>query len=119
MMPIWSTAPVGIEPEILLIAWAVIQTEPERGEHHFLGFRPDIASARISSAITAFDRRAMQGLTSTGRSYQLVGPPGVTLDSQYLLLNWCRRHGIEQISDVTNEYLPELPSSINGAGALQ
>lgn len=114
MPPIWSTLPVKIEPEICLESWAVIETEPEFHQRHFLGIRTDIKSGRISSEITSFDHRTMLGVTSTGRRYHLVGPPGWTMDTQYVLLHWCRLNNVAKISDVTLEYVQRAdPTSQN------
>jgi hypothetical protein len=104
-MPIWSTLPVEIEPEVRLESGAVIETEPEFHQRHVIGVRTDSRSARISSALTSFDQHAMLCVTSRGRRYQLTGPPGWTADTQYVLLNWCRTNNVATISDVTLEYV--------------
>ncbi|ANB72069.1 hypothetical protein AYM40_06560 [Paraburkholderia phytofirmans OLGA172] len=71
-MPIWSTLPVEVEPEVRLESWAVIETEPEFHQQHLIGIRTDSRSARISSALRSFDQHAMLRVTSTGRRYQLT-----------------------------------------------
>ena len=115
MPPIWSTFPVEIEPEICLESWAVIETEPEFHQRHFLGVRLDRRSARISSEIASFDHGAMLGVTSTGRHYKLVGPPGWTTDTWYVLRNWCRLNNVAEVSDVTLEYVRKAESSSQNA----
>ena len=107
-MSIWSTLPVGLEPEICIEKWCVIETEPERGQRHLLGIRTDTRDARISSPLAGFDMETMFAHTSTGRVYQLVGPPGWAADAQYVLLSWCQRHRVREISDVTTEYLAHI-----------
>jgi hypothetical protein len=104
-MAIWATLPVGLEPEICLEEWCVIETEPERQQRHLLGIRTDTLDARISSEISDFDMETRVAHTSTGRTYRLIGPPGWAIDAQYVLLEWCRRNAVREISDVTTEYL--------------
>jgi len=104
-MPIWATLPVELEPEICLQEWSVIETEPELGQRHLLGVRTDTRDARVSSPVVDFDLDTLRAHTSTGRTYQLVGLPGWTIDAQYLLISWCRRSDVREISDVTTEYL--------------
>lgn len=118
-MPIWSTIPATIEPHLILEEWFVFETEPERGERHFLGMRKDAGYVRISSPIKNFDRTTMRGVTSTGRCYQLVGPPGWTSDMSYLLLNWCEKHRVKQMTNVTAEYAPETESSCKTTEAIR
>ncbi|SAL88336.1 hypothetical protein AWB74_08514 [Caballeronia arvi] len=107
-MPIWSTLPVTLEPEICLESWCVIETEPERGQRHLLGIRTDTLDARISSELVDFDVETLLAHTSTGRAYRLVGPPGWTVNAQYVLLSWCQRHSVREISDATTEYLAHI-----------
>lgn len=104
-MPTWSTLPVGLEPVICLEDWAVVETESEFGQRHLLGMRTDTRDARISSNVKSFDLDTMSAVTSTGRQYRLVGPPGVTVDSAYLLRTWCDRWGVREVADVTAEYV--------------
>ncbi|MFM0515859.1 MULTISPECIES: hypothetical protein [Caballeronia] len=110
-MPTWPTTPATIEPRIFLEQWFVFETEPARGERHLLGMKQDAGYARISSPIKNFDRSTMRGVTSTGRCYQLVGPPGWTSDMSYLLLSWCEKHRVTQMTNVTAEYAPATASS--------
>jgi hypothetical protein len=104
-MPVWSPASVDIEPELSLLSWRVVQTE--RGERHFVGIRPDTTHARVSSAIREFEMDSMIGVSASGRRYRLVGPPGWTDDSAYLLMAWCLTYDVRTCCDVT----AEIPSS--------
>jgi hypothetical protein len=103
MMAFWSVAAIEIEPELSLLSWRVIQTE--RGERHFVGIRPDTRRARVSSAIRELDTHSMTGVSASGRRYRLVGPPGWTDDSAYLLMAWCLKYDVRTCCDVTAELL--------------
>lgn len=112
-MPTWSTTPTAVEPHLVLENWFVFETEPERAERHFLGMKVGAGYARVSSPIKSFDRSTMHGITFTGRCYHLIGPPGWTSDMSYLLLSWCQRNNVMQMTNVTAEYVPATVRSFS------
>jgi len=102
-MNIWPTAPVDIEPEILLSNWQVM--ELDSGSRHFVGRNVQEFSGRVSSAIVSFDPHSMTGKTRSGRIYRLQGGPGYDEDGQYVWSLWARIHyAAKSYADVTSEY---------------
>ncbi|SAL43338.1 hypothetical protein AWB64_04597 [Caballeronia sordidicola] len=116
-MPIWSPASLEAEPKISLLSWHIIETELD--ECHFIGVRPDTKAARISSPIYQFDSLSKLGVTSTGRRYQLIGDPGWSYDTVYLLVNWARQYGVISCDDVTDSFLGSSPQRVFGGTLLQ
>jgi hypothetical protein len=99
-MPIWKGVPVVEEPDISLRDWRIMETERE--ERHFVGARVDDGIGRVSSAIVSFDAIRMTGITSSGRVYRLVGPPGWTGDADYVWSAWRQINRVSSYADVTD-----------------
>ncbi len=106
-MTIWQSRPVADIPEIVLQAWRILETDI--GERHFVGFRPDRGTGRVSSAIVECDMRNRVGVTCSGRRYVLNGPPGADLEEgDYTWTAWCQVNHISTYRDVTDEMLKDL-----------
>ncbi|KXV09517.1 hypothetical protein CR51_10205 [Caballeronia megalochromosomata] len=113
-MPIWKTRSVSEESEITLTEWRIFEVDD--GQRYFVGTRPETLSARVSSAIVKFDVASRKGITQTGRTYKLVGPPGFSFDSAYVWNAWTTIYKVENVKDVTlamldGDYLVEPPHS--------
>lgn len=103
-MSIWRSRPVGEVPEVVLQAWRVLETDS--GERHFVGFRPDRGTGRVSSAIVSVDMSARIGITNSGRRYVLDGPPGAEVeDGDFVWAVWCQVNRVASYRDVTDELL--------------
>lgn len=101
-MSIWRTAPVETAPVVELSQWSVFQTET--GQRHFVGYNTRSGEGRVSSAIVEFDPKTLSGLTTTGRLYQLIGPPGVNSDAEYVKHRWLNINKVSEHFDVTDDY---------------
>jgi hypothetical protein len=97
----WTTSPVTETPEIQLSDWQIWETE--RGERHFVGYNLTEHEGRASSAIQTFDRGTMRGITSSGRVYELVGPPGHDADAAYTWNRWMTFNKVITAKEVTHE----------------
>ena len=82
-MAIWISAPVEFTPEVELVDWRVYRTADD-GSLHLVGARRDRGTGRISSPVTWWDLRTRCALTSSGRTYQLLGAPGRDSDAHYV-----------------------------------
>lgn len=103
-MSVWAARPVAEVPEIVLQAWRILETAA--GDRHFVGFRPDRGTGRVSSAIASLDMHARVGITRSGRRYFLEGPPGAAVElGDYVWSTWCRVNRVPWYRDVTNELL--------------
>lgn len=100
-MPVWMTTPVEKQPCLTLRSWGVIQM-PEGGRH-FVGWCLENREGRVSSPIEEFDPKTLTGVTSTGRVYQLQGPPGLDGDGEYVRNRWLSIYGNPTWMDVTSE----------------
>ncbi|QIE22861.1 hypothetical protein SBC2_08740 [Caballeronia sp. SBC2] len=103
-MPVWQTARVEAEPEIILVRWRVLQTDC--GDRHLVGARRDDFNGRVSSAIVELDVSRSVVVTRSGRIYQLEGAPGYNADAQYVWDNWCVVNGVTSYEDVTSSVYP-------------
>lgn len=103
-MSIWRSRSVGEVPEVVLQAWRVLETGS--GERHFVGFRPDRGTGRVSSAIAEIDMPNRIGITRSGRRYVLDGPPGAEVEEgDYVWTAWCQVNRVASYRDVTDELL--------------
>ena len=106
-MGIWKCMPVTAEPEVTLVEWRIMETE--RGERHFVGARVDNRTSRVSSAIVGFDPKRMMGVSSSGRVYKLLGPPGWDEDVDYVWSVWRLMYKVSSYADVTDATLRRPP----------
>lgn len=100
-MPVWTTTPVEAQPSLTLVNWQVMQL-PD-GDRHFVGYAPQNREGRTSSAIVEMDLERLQGVTSTGRVYQLIGPSGWNTDAEYVWRRWVVINQVTQWEDVSKE----------------
>jgi hypothetical protein len=100
-MPVWTTTPVDAQPSLTLVNWQVMQL-PD-GDRHFVGYSPQNREGRTSSAIVEMDLERLQGVTSTGRVYQLIGTPGWNTDAEYVWRRWIAINDVPQWEDVSKE----------------
>lgn len=100
-MPIVASRPAHLLPVIQLCRWRVA----ELAEHswHLVGWYMSERVGKTSSTVMAVDAARAQCLTGTGRIYEIVGPPGIDADAEYIWRVFCLRYGIESFSDATDE----------------
>lgn len=87
---VWKVAPVTAEPSVHLTQWSIRHTNDGDyfvGIHNYAG--------RVSTKVVTFDQETQKGVTTSGRVYQLSGPPGKSGDAEY---TWER---YKQINDLT------------------
>jgi hypothetical protein len=104
-MPVWSVLGVSAEPEMSISDWQILETQ--KGARHFAGNNVRDYTGRVSTAIQEFDFALLRGVTSSGRVYQLVGPPGCSANGQFIWERWCTVNGITSYTDVTTDVLAE------------
>ncbi|WP_239648188.1 hypothetical protein [Burkholderia pseudomallei] len=75
------------------------------GSQHFVGIDMFDQSGRVSSPIVAFNAVSLQGVTQTGRIYELVGEPGVALQAEYVWKKWCELYEVKSYIDITQRLL--------------
>lgn len=103
---VWECAPVAERPEIILTNWRVFEVQlPSRNERsrHFAGQNIIDCEGRASSAMVIFDPQTGQGITESGRVYQLQGRTGFTGDGEYTWNQWKRINSVSGVVDVTAE----------------
>ena len=82
---VWRQPPTSVEPKKFLFQWSVakvVNLLPESrmhlGSFHLVGYKIRHEQGAVSSKILEFDAAKMQGITRSGRIYQLKGFPGHT-----------------------------------------
>jgi ATP-dependent Lon protease len=107
VMPVYSVAPVHEEPEEAMMRWSVREarfSNVNDQSRHLVGYIARKGKGRVSSAIQSFDRDHRRITTSSGRVYQLVGPPGFDPDAEYIWRYWKTLNHVREEKDVTQEY---------------
>ena len=99
-MSIWGTTPVSEQPALTLTGWRVFEAD---GTRHFAGWCVENQEGRVSSAIADFDAETMLGLTTSGRAYQLVGPPGLNREAEYVMSRWLDFNNIASVKQLSTE----------------
>lgn len=103
---LWSTPPVSEQPVIILVRWRVVevQTKDSQIERHFIGYNQKDQEGRVSSAIQNYNVETGQGVTRSGRVYQLIGEPGYDQDGEWVWANWTRVNQFLNEKDVSGEF---------------
>lgn len=113
-MPIVASAPACLLPVIRLCRWRVAELADR--SWHLVGWNLSECIGKTSSTVMAVDAALAQCLTSTGRVYQLVGPPGIDADAEYTWRAFCRHYGIESFRDATGALWAAICSSYTAGG---
>lgn len=82
---IWSVPSVTQQPRLQLVRWSVRQTE--NSSRYLVGYNISDQEGRVSSAIQDFDVSTARVTTRSGRTYELVGPPGRDADAEWVWQN--------------------------------
>ena len=95
----WTIADVAEEPAVTLTDWQV--RELPNGDRHLVGFAIESRKGRVSSLIEVFDSTSLRAVTSSGRTYQLYGRPGLDCYGEYAWRSWAPLYRVTQFSDVS------------------
>lgn len=103
---IWSTPSVSAQPVVILQRWRVLEVENQQGQvqRHFVGYNAQDWEGRVSTAIQQFDPVSGQGITRSGRTYQLMGKPGYDSDGAWVWVHWSKAQGLTNERDVSREF---------------
>lgn len=111
---VWRVPGVEAEPEIQLGPWQVRRVlagaHPETFGDHFIGYNLRHSEGRVSTTIQHFDPTTGTGVTTSGRSYQLLGPPGRNADAAAVWRVWCKHAGVTEEIDVSDDYYARMHS---------
>ncbi len=99
----WRAAPLPESQALPLEFWAV--TGLPNGDRHFAGYSAIEWHGCTSSKITRYDPTTRRGVTSSGRVYELVGPPGLDGSGDDALQGWLRIHRAASYVNVSSEYV--------------
>lgn len=86
-MPVWEMPAVDSQPVVRLMQWTVVKVSSTDGtvSAEFIHGRDiDQGIGRCSTPILAWDADERVAVTRSGRRYQLIGPPGLNRDSEYV-----------------------------------
>lgn len=106
-MSIWAIDPIEVRPQVTLQSWSVFEV-PLQGidqpwTRHFVGYALEDRQGQVSSPVVRFDPVSGQGVTRSGRVYQLLSHPGVNSDALYVWQHWKDLAGLTEERDVTAE----------------
>lgn len=123
MPNIWSANSVASEPQKWLVNWQVYKTvkaniQPELFGYHFAGYDVQGRHGAVSSKIDRFDPVKMQGITLSGRIYQLVGMPGADPDALYTLNGWSIWNEVV-MQDATDEFIQHYRINLEQHGRME
>lgn len=85
--------------ELVLSGWVFLRTD--RGDVHLAGYAEMEHEGWVSSPLIAFDRGLKAAESTSGRTYLLVGGPGLGLDAQRSLNRWLAAKALAAWDDVT------------------
>lgn len=108
-MTVRRVAVVAERPTVTLIQWRVMQTTA--GTCHLIGCETEGFMGRVSSAIDSVNLRAGRVRTSSGREYELRGPPGFYPAAEYAWSRWCQLNHVADSADVTSSFLEDKQAS--------
>ncbi|MGO9444624.1 MAG: hypothetical protein ACLPXB_07585 [Thiobacillaceae bacterium] len=88
-----------------MIRWRIFETDHK--ERFLVGHCPEEGPGRISTALVSIDIKTGQCVSSSGRHYKLVGPPGYDEDGQYIWDMWAQANEVAHYDDVTNALIQD------------
>jgi len=87
---VWSVASVSEEPAVVITGWFVVRMPT--GYCHLAGRNARAHESRVTTAVVSLGPEERQVVTTSGRLYELVGPPGRDLDAMWVVGSWLRAH---------------------------
>lgn len=101
-IPMWNNQ----YQEEVMILWSVYEIEDGNNKsHHLVGYLPKRQTGRVTSAIKQFEKNLMKLITSSGRIYQLDGPPALNGENKLIWSEWKEKYSVDNYIDVTHQYL--------------
>ena len=85
--------------------WHVMRTN--WGTSHFVGHSVEDDMGYVSTPIMTYDLAQRTGVTSNGRPYKLLGPPGYDEEAEYVWKHYVHLWKFTNVSDVSGEYQHE------------
>ncbi len=110
-MPMKSEEAGRKRPKVWLVRWHVMRTN--LGTRHFVGHSVEDDKAYVSTPIVRYHVAKRTGVTSNGRPYTLVGPPGYDEEAEFVWQHYVRLWGVTHVVDVSAEYLHEPRTAIS------
>lgn len=108
MSNVWTPRTTDEEPKTKLTHWRVYSV-PTKGDHPTLHFVGNAGyEGRVSSPIVSYDPKIKQGVSSSGRVYELYGNPGYNSNAMHVWGAWLSLCGIEKYDDYTPKYSKEF-----------
>ena len=107
-MDFWISTPFSQEPRLALVrwrAWEVQVPNYDAPTWHLMGYLPAEHCAKVSSALAFVHPDTVEVTTKTGRTYALMGPPGVDADATALWASWQWQHRVVVLREVTTDVL--------------
>ncbi len=101
-MSIQVSAPVKRQPRLTLERWRIFLVE---NNWHVVAWCVESQDGRVTSPLASFDAARRLATTTTGRIYELAGPPGDDGDADYTWHWWRRRLGAPAVRDITQHVL--------------
>ncbi len=101
-MSMWLPPTAEEQPEVSLVDWGAFEVlVPELGAPtiHVAGVRAASGEGRVSSPVAKVDGDGRCVVTSTGRVYRLMGPPGLRGDGRYVWSRWLWKWNAKLLSD--------------------
>ena len=101
---IHAISPVSIQPWTEMWRWRLYQVKAHGiRSRHLVGLAD--GEGRVCSGIVQWDLRSLCATTSSGRVYQLVGPPDWNADADYVFGRWKAVNGCEKVKQMTRALL--------------
>jgi hypothetical protein len=92
---------VAAQPNVDLSMWRVVESAAE-AERHLIGILSNGVTLRCTTPIKSLDPARRKVITSSGRTYQLIGPPAADSELVGAILMTARLNGIGPTFDVTD-----------------
>lgn len=113
-MPVWKfDDPEPGDPPVRIGDWCAFRM-PDGARHVAgTGYMSYGREGRVTSALQdEVDLATATFVTSSGRRYQLVGRPGLSLDADYVLNRWLAIQGVERkhVVDVSKSLWDDIQS---------
>lgn len=116
-MSTWLPPTADEQPEVSLVSWGAFEVlVPELGAPtiHIAGLHERAGEGRVTSPVAKVDGASRCVVTSTGRVYRLIGPPGMQGDAEYVWRRWVFKWNAKVLSDAA----PALVSAFDAGETM-
>lgn len=107
-MSIWLPPTAEHQPEVVLVSWSAFEVlVPRLGKPtiHVAGVEEACGDGRVSSPVCKVDAPNRSVVTSTGRTYRLVGPAGLHGNAEYVWQRWVHSWDAEILREAASALL--------------